>query len=142
VRPSVQQLLTDLIKPIKHEKTQEQTLLLKNCDKTKLIFWNKDLPICGNEKYLVVSADLIIDQDCFWDKLPSDNGKFLTTALNISHTLTTLNHNSTLSYRSRNNFNGNGQSKKLSGSTQTISNAYQKSKNPLLSSNKLTSLIK
>jgi hypothetical protein len=87
-----------------------------------------------------VSADLILDQDSFWDKLPSDNGNFPTPALQSSNTLATLNHNSTLTYRSRNNFVGHN--KTLSGSTQTIPNAFQKSKNPLLSSNKLTSLIK
>jgi hypothetical protein len=41
---------------------------LKNIDKSKLIYWNEQVQINGNEKYLILSADFILDQDSFWER--------------------------------------------------------------------------
>jgi len=96
--------------------------------------------LTGNEKYLIVSADFIINQDCFWDKLSTDNGNFANHTLLNSNTLATLNHNSTPTYRSRNNFNG--QTKFVPTSYQIIPMNQPNRKNPLLNSTRLTTLIK
>ncbi len=121
---------------------------------------------------MVISADLIINQDNFWDKIGSDNGNFTlynqnnftlynqnnfnnnntlnTQTLNIntlhnSNTLTTLNHNSTPAYRNRNNLSS-AASKQLPTYNQLISssstNQFINRKNPLLNSSKLMTLIK
>lgn len=98
------------------------------------------MTLTGNEKYLIVSADLIVDQDCFWDKISSDNGNLANRTLQNSNTLATLNHNSTPTHRNRNNFNG--QTKFIPTSHQIIPINQQHRKNPLLNSTRLTTLIK
>jgi len=37
--------LMEIIKPVKYEKSKEENFLLKNCDKSKLIYWSKDLKL-------------------------------------------------------------------------------------------------
>lgn len=44
-----------------------EQLLLKKSDKMKLIFWNQD-PNLMQLKPLILSADIIVNQDCFWDQ--------------------------------------------------------------------------
>lgn len=115
--------------------------MLKNCDKTKLIYWNSNLPVGGNEKYLIVSADLILDQDYFWEKTSPDNGNSITNFCYNSTTLTTLNHNSTPTYR-KISTNTYVQGKFLPGSAQSIPTVTKNTKNCLLNSPKMTSVIK
>ena len=93
--------LLEIIKPVKYEKSKEENFLLKNCDKSKLIYWSKDLRLQGREKYLILSADLLVDQDCFWDKISTDNGH---NTLNIhnNNNFTSVNYNSTTLSRNRN----------------------------------------
>lgn len=78
---------------MKYEKSVEQNLLLKNCDKSKLIYWTKDLHLSGRQKYLLLSADLLMDQDNFWQKVSSDNGQLNANLASVNYQSTTLARN-------------------------------------------------
>jgi hypothetical protein len=49
------------------QKNVYEQLLLKKSDKMKLVFWNQD-PSLMQKKPIILSADLIVNQDCFWDQ--------------------------------------------------------------------------
>ncbi len=77
----------------------------------------------GDEKYLILSADLIIDQDCFWEKNSVNNANIITNnTLNVN-SQGTFNYNSTISYRNQNNVNV--QAKPISLSSNLIMNGQQ-----------------
>lgn len=78
---------------MKYEKSSEENLLLKNCDKSKLIYWSKDLVLSGREKYALISADLLMDQDNFWEKASLDNGQFNGNLVSGNYQSTTLARN-------------------------------------------------
>lgn len=78
---------------MKYEKSNEENLLLKNCDKSKLIYWSKDLHLSGREKYVLISADLLMDQDNFWDKVSTDNGHLNGNLASVNYQSATLTRN-------------------------------------------------
>ena len=55
-------------KPMSAPLNPSQQLLLKKSDKMKMVFWNQD-PSLANLTPVVVSADFIVNQDNFWEKL-------------------------------------------------------------------------
>lgn len=89
---------------------------------------------------MILSADLIVNQDCFWDKTTSDNGKFYPNSLYINNTLSTLNHNTTSTFRVKNP----NQFPPKQTSNTSIGNSLPNTskKNPLMNPSTINSFVR
>lgn len=109
--------------------------MLRNCCKVKMVHWDGTMCLEGDEKFLVVSADLVMEQDGFWEN-GNSYGHNQTLSAQTSTTLSALSHN--IAHRSKTVLTG--QSKHQS--SIPMNQPFNK-KNPLLSNTtKLPLLIK
>lgn len=90
----------------------------------------------GKEKYLLISADLIIDQDVFWDKNSFDNSQ-----LNNNNNFASVTHNYTVMSRNR-NANPPLPPKNIPSLNNNGLNLQQPKKNPLFNPNKISLFIR
>lgn len=84
--------------------------MYKNTNKSKLIYWSKDLILSGNEKYFILSADLLIDQDSFWENIhnhKSNNNKSNKNIADSSNIAPLVSYNSTALSRNNNRQSAN-----------------------------------